>query len=720
LPFLAPSFDPWVVLGSLVIATLASFVSLELAKGGGRHHRLDFHIWWLAGSVVMGTGIWSMHFIGMLSYSLPIPLGYDRLPTLVSWLAGVGVSAVALWVASRGPASPLRLVIGSTAMAAGICAMHYTGMSAVRLAPGIVWNWPLVGASVLVAWAASAASLWIFAWLRASDDRQMVRQSAAAVLMAAAITGMHYTGMAAVNVPAGAVCLSADELGGDGLVGLLFVATGGLLAITLLVLLHGKASRLARSLQEVNTELQRANRELEGRALRDPLTALPNRLLFEDRLRQAVSRCDRHAGLETPSKLAVVFVDLDRFKPINDRFGHACGDAVLRETARRLASIVRASDTLARIGGDEFLLLLEDIGSQAAVSEICHRVLACLGDRFDMVPDREARISASIGVAMYPEHGAVDKLVINADLAMYAAKRDGGSTFRCYEPRMGEEASSEVDLEVGLRQAVERQELFLQYQPKIEARTGNVAGVEALLRWNRMHEGFIAPAVFIPMAERLGLMVPIGNWVIEEACRQAGEWLRSGLILRVAINVSAVQLRQSDFVEQVAAALRRHGVDPGQLRCEVTESVAMEDVVAAQVAFDGLRRLGVYLSIDDFGTGYSSLSCLRQLPAQELKIDRSFVKDLESSRDARAVVDAVVRLAHALGLSVVAEGVETKRQAEIAVAAGCDELQGYHFSAPLGAREVVRWIAENQQRVAGSAAARVVGPTSGLRVAGAE
>jgi diguanylate cyclase (GGDEF)-like protein len=453
------------------------------------------------------------------------------------------------------------------------------------------------------------------------------------------------------------------------------------------------------SLHAANGQLSRANDELHRRAFLDPLTDLPNRTLFEDRLAHAAARnarSDDRVAERHQEKLAVMFVDLDGFKPVNDCFGHGIGDVVLKEAARRLRSSARANDTVARVGGDEFLLLMEDAVSAADCATLAMRLTEALRQPFE-VSGQRIEISASIGVAVYPEHGERDKLVANADAAMYAAKRAGGNTFALFEAHMGTDPAAELNLQSDLRQATQRGELFLHYQPKVDGARGQIHGAEALLRWKHPERGLVSPSVFIPLAERFGMISQIGHWVIEEVCRQIQAWGAQGMRMRVAINLSAHQLRDESLVERILDALVRHQVDPAYLLCEITESVAMEDIEVTQRAFEGLARIGVFLSIDDFGTGYSSLSYLRKLPAQQLKIDRSFVQDLEESADARAVVEAVVHLAHALELRVVAEGVETEGQRDILVHLGCDELQGFLFARPMLASDLLWW-AQGRQR----------------------
>jgi EAL domain-containing protein (putative c-di-GMP-specific phosphodiesterase class I) len=300
-------------------------------------------------------------------------------------------------------------------------------------------------------------------------------------------------------------------------------------------------------------------------------------------------------------------------------------------------------------------------------------------------------VSCSIGISLFPGDGPRAKLIANADAAMYTAKRAGGACFRFFESRMDVGARELIELQRDLRLALERSELMLHYQPKIHGGSGQITGVEALVRWNHPSRGMLSPAVFIPIAERFGLIGQLGQWVIDESCRQVAAWADEGLRMRVAINLSVHQLRQDDLAERIQASMDRHAVDPSQLTFELTESAAMEDAETTLRTFERLSAIGITLSIDDFGTGYSSLSYLRRLPTQQLKIDRSFVQDLEESADARAIVNAVVRLAHALGRKVVAEGVETEGQHDILRGFGCDELQGFLFARPMPATQVSLW-----------------------------
>ncbi|MEF7617094.1 EAL domain-containing protein [Aquincola sp. MAHUQ-54] len=687
LPDLVQRYDPWVVALSYLIASLASFVALDLAKRVRTDDRLMAMSWWIGGSVAMGSGIWSMHFVGMLALELPIEVGYGYLLTTLSWVAGVGASAIALGVATRPKLTLPALAGGSLAIGGGICAMHYTGMAALDMAPGIRWDWELVGASAGIAIGASAVALVILFWLRRlTAQAAILWQIVAALVMGLAIAGMHYTGMAAAAFPAGSVCLSTTELRGDSLGMIVSVAAVTLLTLTLFTSvldarLQSKAQMLAQSLQA-------ANNELHELAFRDALTGLPNRLLFDDRVAQAVERAGRDG-----SRLAVLFVDLDGFKPINDSFGHGYGDLVLKEVARRLADQARASDTVARVGGDEFVLLLEGVANEAAIAQIAQRIIDALSMPVT-AQDRDVNLSCSIGIAVHKSGSAPnDKLMANADAAMYAAKRAGGASYAFFEPHMDADVREQVDLHRDLRLALERGELELHYQPKVSGDGSTITGAEALARWRHPQRGIVSPGVFIPVAERFGLIGALGDWVVNEACRQVRQWLDEGLRVRVAVNLSVFQLRQDDLVERVLKAIEVHRIEPALLTFEITESVAMEDAESTLITFERLAAIGVQMSIDDFGTGYSSLSYLRRLQARQLKIDRAFVRDLETSADARAVVQAVVQLAHALGLNVVAEGVETVGQRDVLNALGCDELQGFLFAKPMLPASVALWAA---------------------------
>ena len=417
----------------------------------------------------------------------------------------------------------------------------------------------------------------------------------------------------------------------------------------------------------------------------DALTGLPNRAALETALAKATVVCDRERR-----QLALLTLNLDGFKPINATYSHAVGDQLLRQAGARIRRLTKKGDLLARAGGDEFMLLLDDRTAHEELTRLAKRIVDNLARPF-RVGTRDVVLSCSIGVALYPDHGEPDKLLARSDAALRAAKRAGGGQIGFYNAEMEADLAENFDLLSDFRHALEHDELKLFYQPKIDATSGKITAAEALLRWHHHQRGEVSPAIFVTLAERFGLVARLGDWVIESACRQARTWADHGLHMRVAINLSAQHMRQPDIAARIKNALLRHHVDPARFTCEITETLAMENTQATQSTFAQLGAAGVHVSIDDFGTGYSSLAYLRSLPASEIKIDRSFVLDLERSGDARAVVDAVIKLAHALGKRVVAEGVETVRQRRILTEMGCDELQGYLFAHPMSAEDLLQW-----------------------------
>jgi diguanylate cyclase (GGDEF)-like protein len=415
----------------------------------------------------------------------------------------------------------------------------------------------------------------------------------------------------------------------------------------------------------------------------DPLTGLMARAAFEAALAQALDT-ERGEGRTG----ALLYVGLDGFRLVNEGHGHAQGDKVLRATAHQLRNVCGARVPMCRTAGDEFAIWLH--ADTATCESLALRVSEALAGGIEVEGQRFAA-GASVGVALFPKHGSSAQLMLRAATAMRAVKRAGGGSHALFDPRIETEQREELKIAQDLRQAIARRELELVYQPKIDASSLQVTAVEALLRWKHPHLGMVSPARFIPIAEKHGLIESIGNWVLEAALDQAAAWRKSGLRMRVAINVSGFQMRQDDFARRLETGLRAHGLQPNRFTCEITESVAMEDTQVTRSAFDRLGKLGVHVSIDDFGTGHSSLATLRRLPAQELKIDRAFVADMATDPDARAIVEAVLTMARALGLRAVAEGVETPAQRDLLVQMGCDELQGYLFAKPMSARAIVLW-----------------------------
>ncbi|MCX7570546.1 EAL domain-containing protein [Tumebacillus sp. DT12] len=444
---------------------------------------------------------------------------------------------------------------------------------------------------------------------------------------------------------------------------------------------NGEIIRFAALFSDMS-KLKQDEARMHHQTYHDTLTGLPNRILFMDRLALAVADAER-----LDLKAAVMFLDIDRFKLINDTLGHDVGDRLLQEIAQRLTDTVRDRDTVCRLGGDEFTVIMENIADTEEAILMAQRIL----DTF-MVPfciaDHEFFVTPSIGVALYPDDGIViDTLAKNADTAMYRAK-EHGNNYQLYSPAMNSQALERLNLENDLRRALDRGEFVVHYQPQLHISTGQIIGMEALVRWNHHRRGLISPAEFIPLAEETGLIVQIGEWVLRTACLQCKKWLDSGYPgLRVAVNLSARQFQQKNIVEMVERILQETGLPGQMLELEITESVAMRHVEHAISILEQLKQLGVQISIDDFGTGYSSLSYLKKFPIQTLKIDKSFVHDISDSQDDGAIAASVIVMAHSLKLNVIAEGVETEEQLDFLRERDCDEFQGYLFSGPLTAEK---------------------------------
>jgi diguanylate cyclase (GGDEF)-like protein/PAS domain S-box-containing protein len=411
----------------------------------------------------------------------------------------------------------------------------------------------------------------------------------------------------------------------------------------------------------------------------DFLTGLPNRMLLHDRIAQSIVKAKRHE-----TQVAVLFLDLDGFKHINDSLGHSVGDKLLQSIGKRLVDCGRAADTVSRQGGDEFVVLLSEVQRSEDAAIAASRMLMAVAEAHS-IDDHELHVTTSIGVSVYPDDGNdAETLIKNADTAMYQAKENGRQSYQYFKPAMNARAMERRSIEEGLRRALERNELSLQYQPKIDFRTGAIAGAEALLRWTHPSRGSVSPAQFIPVAEECGLILPIGRWVLHEACKQAQAWTKAGLPrTSMAVNVSAKQFRGDSFLKDLLATLDETGLDPRLLELELTESVLMKHAASAASILETLRKSGVQVAVDDFGTGYSSLSYLRKFPIDCLKIDQSFVGRIGLAADDASIVTAVISMAGSLKLRVVAEGVETLEQADFLRAQACDQAQGYYFSRPV-------------------------------------
>jgi diguanylate cyclase (GGDEF)-like protein/PAS domain S-box-containing protein len=862
---LVGSYDHPLVVLSVVIAIFSSYVALNLAGRVTVARGLARVVWLTGGACAMGLGIWSMHYIGMLAFRLPIPVRYEWPLVLLSLLAAIFASAAALHLASGQEMSLWRTVFGSLVMGGGIGAMHYIGMDAMRMSAMCHFNTSVVVLSVILAVLISFVALRVVYLARDHGRTTRLRRVASAIAMGTSIPVMHYTGMAAASFTVSDVApnlsntMDVSALGAVGIAAVTIMVLGiatltaaynrlvreprttrtSVLSVRILApraamltfcimfvfeaakqaldpnitiwtshtvtilfatlvaavlsfavlrkeerskemllnsenkyrvlfedsaeanwlmdekgflacnsaalqmfgypagatMLHpadispknqpdGTNSRMAAEKKIAAAFLngterfewlhQRKNGEvfpaevcltaltLSGRprllatvrdisdrklaeervqflAFYDVLTGLPNRTLLQDRLTTALASARRNKD-----KVALLFLDLDRFKDINDSLGHSVGDLLLKEVAERLKTWGREQDTVARLGGDEFLITLTQVKDLSDVAVAAERLMDAMTAEF-VVQGHSLNVSCSIGVSIFPEHGTdCETLIKNADAAMYRAKDAGRNNFRFFAEDMNAQLAERLTLENGLRQALDKKEFFLVYQPQMDIPTGKITGLEALLRWQHPDLGLVPPDKFIRIAENSGLIVPIGEWVLRTACRQARKWQDEGLhAVKVAVNVSAVQFRQQGFCELIKGVLRETGLAAQCLELELTESLLLANADVTLSVLRELKSIGLTLAIDDFGTGYSNFTSLRQFGVSKLKVDRSFIRDVATNPDDSAITAAIISMAKSLRLKVIAEGVENEAQMSFLRSHLCDEIQGYYFSKPL-------------------------------------
>ncbi len=755
-----------VALAALVCA-LASFTAVNLLHHVGRSEREMRRIWLAVAAVATGFGIWSTHFIAMLAFQPAVPSGYNIALTIVSLVAAIALTGTGLTV-GMSPRVRYARWIGGVIVGGGIAVMHYTGMAAFEIAGRVVWDMPLVAASIALGGLFGAAALPVA--LRANTIKW---KALGALVLTVAICSHHFTAMgAAAIVPDPRIVVSATALPAE------WMAIGLALASMVIILLAlvglvldlrdlrraGEAARMQEladaaveglvvynettivaanhsfaalacvdgsqpvgcSLESffptvsqgeltataqkpleaelcatdgstIPVELIRHNilyagkqhqvvavRDIRGRkraeeqihflAHHDPLTKLPNRTSFNEKLE---AEFVAHRG--TDRCLAVLFLDLDRFKEINDLFGHLIGDAVLQCVAEKIKNVLKPEHMVARLGGDEFAVIVPGLPSPAYATRTAEAILNAFDETGANLP-AGVTIGTSIGIAVFPKD-APDRatLLSHADAALYEAKLEGRGIYRVFEPSMGEHLHDRRQFEHDIRHAISRDEFSLVFQPQAELHSNRVFGFEALLRWDHGTRGAIAPAVFIPIAEECGAILKIGEWVLRMACAEAATWDRP---LGVSVNVSAVQLHGGNLPELVEEVLKETGLDPSRLELEITESSLIKDIGRALAVLHKLKDLGVQIAMDDFGTGYSSLSNLRAFPFDKIKVDQSLVRAVDTSDEAAAVMRAVFGLARGLKLPVLAEGVETDAELSFLRAEACDEMQGYLLGRP--------------------------------------
>ncbi|MCB5947717.1 putative bifunctional diguanylate cyclase/phosphodiesterase [Enterobacter sp. TCD1-1] len=671
------SWDPVLIAVSYLVAFIASFVALDSAGKIPLSSRKAALFWRMAGGISLGIGIWSMHFIGMLSMQMPMMMRYDLWLTLASLGVAVIASTTALDIAVAGKKRSLfRPIVATAILSAGVVSMHYIGMAALMLDGSIIWDRRIVGLSVVIAVVASGTALWLAFRLR--DKGVFIERLLAALVMAAAICAMHYTGMSAAHYPE----MSHTLPGGIGELGLsiwVSVTTLCLLGVMLIISLvdsHRRTGRLTDNLRQLN-------RQLELQARFDALTGLANRHQMDIRMQD----CLRSALLSN-RQFAVIFLNVDHFKRVNDTWGHSVGDELLITVAQRITSRLTREMTLARLGGDAFILLVPECDDDklnallASLLEDVRRPLSICGHTLST--------TISAGVSLYPQDGeTLHELKLKADAALHHVKDDGRNGWAHYRSEMSTAIPAKPGFLQELSQALERDQFELWYQPTWYAQEKTIHGFEALLRWRHPEQGVVLPGLFIPSLEQTGLIIPVGNWAIEAACRQLHFWTEQGFSQwTLSLNLSPVQFEQPDIFYIVSSMLEKYSLSPSRLILEVTESTALKNLDRSIELLNAFNHAGITVSIDDFGTGYSNLLMLSVLPAKELKIDKSFVTSMLENEKSYKLVETIMSIARTMEMNVVAEGIETQEQQEVLTRLGCDYLQGYLFSRPLPAEQV--------------------------------
>ncbi|MBW8278388.1 EAL domain-containing protein [Bacillus amyloliquefaciens] len=776
---------------SILIACLAAFTSLEISRKVTLKTGIRSKLWLIAGSVIMGFGIWSTHFVGMLAVYVNMHMNYEAVPMVSSLGAAISGSFAALYIVSRRILTLNRLITGSVFMGAGISLMHYMGMSAISRVM-IMYNPFLFCFSILIAIAASFVSLKVFFGLAVKKPTEHLtfQKIISSVFMGAAVSGMHYTGMMAASFyadtrrpssdmeihsfhlsvfitliifcfqmllffsshfdrqffrhdermkdheqrfqslikhnidpifilsPSGKI-LYSNEAGAEmihsfGLdsqnwrrhissplktyfkqvkkeqqalhfdadlktdIGLFYIN------VTFIPVLVDNGLDSVYVICKDMTKQRQAEKEIHRMAHYDSLTDLPNRRHAVQRLTEVLEKKHSHGHLTV-----VFFLDLNRFKVINDALGHNVGDRLLQSAAERLSSIIPDNGFIARLGGDEFIIILTDARSEDDdIDDLAKQIIMQFEKPF-IVQEHELITSVSIGIAVSPKDGSDGmELMKKADMAMYASKDRNKSKYKYYSAQIGEKEAKKLRIEMELREAIEKKRFVLHYQPQYSSADQLITGVEALLRVAGADGKLQNPGDFIQAAEETGLIIDLGKWIITEACRQAKEWHEKGYHLPVAINISAKQFQSEELVPFIQKTLTHYKLPPALLEAEVTESMTMEDREHSKKVLTALTELGISVSIDDFGTGHSSLSYLKDFPIHRLKIDKSFIDDLQLHPKSAQITGAIIAMGHQLSLLVVAEGVETAMQKKLLDEKGCDFLQGFYFSRPLPPEEI--------------------------------
>jgi len=652
---LAYEHDYAFVVVAAIVCIMTSVMTVRLFD---RAERLSADLrlsWIILSGMAGGAAIWTTHFVAMLGFRLPMEHAFNPFLTIASLLVAIGFTAAGLYLAAYR-VRKLPAEIGGAVIGIGIVAMHFTGMSGLEFSGRINWDAGLVTTSILFALGFGVLTMNLLTRSRVRFSRPL-----AMLTLVLAICTMHFTAMgAATLVPDPSIPAPTNTLSNEFLAVLVLATMAIIAGLTLYVM-------DTRSQRELVDSFRHA-------ALHDPLTGLPNRAFLSEHL-SAMLQQSKDIGMHA----AVLVIDLDRFKEINDVHGHHAGDLLLQTLARKFTHQLQSHETIARVGGDEFIAVKRHIQTETELAEFARRMMECVLQPLEHGATTLS-VGGSIGISRYPRDSEdSEELIGKADLAMYRAKRSLDDKICYYESSMDEGRRQRSALAMELRHAIERDELELYYQPQLDIRSAQISGYEALLRWNHRSRGIISPTEFIPIAEETGLIIPIGEWVLRTACEEVAGWAKP---CRVSVNIASAQLTQGNLPKLVHEVLLSSGLAASRLELEITEASIIEDRDRTLHVIRQLKALGVTIAMDDYGTGYSSLSTLQTFPFDKVKIDRSFIDGLMVNETSAAIVKATILLASSLKMSVLAEGVERQDQADFLQAEGCTEVQGFLFGRP--------------------------------------
>ncbi|ANF95159.1 bifunctional diguanylate cyclase/phosphodiesterase [Paenibacillus bovis] len=663
-------YNPYIVTLSVLIAILASYIALNIVGKVGQSTGRNKALWTGLGAFVMGNGIWSMHFIGMLALEADISMSYDLKIVALSAVFSILASLIAFYVTLDAVTRLWKISLGGALMGAGIVAMHYTGMAALHTAVMITYDpvyWLLSLAAALMA---SYAALLLFRRFR-NHPGFSIWKFYSAVVMGLAISGMHYVGMAATQFH-----YTRQELQSAPPAGQMLLISA-VAIVTLFI--------LAASWAAVFVE----KHVLERMAYSDPLTGLPNRHGLQ-----------RYFTKEFTAQTegAVLFLDLDRFKSINDTLGHDVGDELLIEVSKRLQLCTQNQGIVFRLGGDEFLIASSS-GSVDTTIQLAESILDSIKQPYHLA-NNQLFITGSIGIALVPQHGFERTFLMRAaDTAMYVSKNTGKNKYSIFSEDMNQRQIRRMELEKDLRNAQEQEEFFIVYQPKWDSLHNRLTGMEALLRWKHPQLGIVSPGEFIPIAEETGLIIPMTDWILEKVCEQNKIWQQQAdIYIPISVNMSARMFECSAFPERIARILADTGLEPQYLELEITESIAMNGIEGTVEQLQQIQQQGVGISLDDFGTGYSSLGSLDEMPVDIIKIDQVFVRNIDHASK-QSIISTIIAIAYNLNMEMVAEGVETVEQIQFLQSKGCFIMQGYYYGKPMTVEQMNQWLEQSADQI---------------------